>query len=92
MTTETVLPLDPEAVDAIEAVLLERIYDARRAARRQLLGDDPAPVASARAVELLRRARARPDTASRAREPQPDHAARMRLAFVQGREARRRGR
>lgn len=49
--------MDPRAIEAIEAELMLAVYAARRRARLQLLGHEPAPIARAEALELLRRAR-----------------------------------
>jgi hypothetical protein len=45
--------LSPKARQAIEATLVEAIYDATRRARQQLLGQAPTPLPSRRALELL---------------------------------------
>jgi hypothetical protein len=50
--TET---LSPAVIESIEAELMLTIYRARRLARLQLLGREPAPAASPEALELLRR-------------------------------------
>jgi hypothetical protein len=47
-------PLDPAALEAIEATLMLAVYRAHRRARRQLLGLDPVPPPSADALRLLR--------------------------------------
>lgn len=52
-------PTDPRTLDAIEADLMQTVYDARRLARLRMLGLAPAPKASTRALGLLRRARKR---------------------------------
>ena len=50
----------PEVLAAIEASLMLDIYNARRRARRRMLGLDPVPEPSAAALELLRRSKAGP--------------------------------
>lgn len=47
----------PKAMEAIEAELMQAVYDARRLARRRMLGLEPPPVPSKRAMALYRRAR-----------------------------------
>jgi hypothetical protein len=49
--------LKPQEVRAIEAQLTEAVYDAKRRERLQLLGRQPVPEPSARALDLLDRAR-----------------------------------
>ena len=51
-------------MDAIEATLVFDIYNARRRARRRMLGLDPVPEPSAEAVDLLRRSKVAGPSAS----------------------------
>jgi len=47
---------DPETIERIEADLMLTVYQARRLARRRLLGLEPPPPPNPRARALLRRA------------------------------------
>jgi hypothetical protein len=46
---------DPKVIEAIEAELMLSVYEARRLARRRLLGMDPPPRPRRRALALLER-------------------------------------
>jgi hypothetical protein len=48
----------PAVIEAIEAEFVLSLYNARRLARRRLLGLEPGPIATPEALDLLRRARA----------------------------------
>lgn len=48
------IPTDPRVIEAIEAELTLAVYEAQRLARLRLLGREPAPVATARALRLSR--------------------------------------
>jgi hypothetical protein len=52
-------PTDPAVIEAIEADFFMTVYNARRLARRRLLGYDPPPLPNLRAIRMLREARAR---------------------------------
>ena len=51
------MTIAPSSIEAIEASLVQDIYNARRLARLRILGLEPVPEPSAEALELLRRAR-----------------------------------
>ena len=54
--------------DAIIAVLMLTVVEAKALARRQLAGQAPVPTPSPRALALLRRAQQRPDARHRSAE------------------------
>ncbi len=49
------IAIAPSSIEAIEATLVQDIYNARRLARLRMLGLEPVPEASAEAMELLQR-------------------------------------
>lgn len=57
MSTTVPIRPGPKAMEAIEAEFMQAVYDAQRLARVRMLGLEPPPVPSERALALYRRAR-----------------------------------